>query len=219
MSPLGHVRLGFADTDEWLTLSQVQAVTDLGAWARAAAERFAPRRRDRQDLTTYFRRLGEHYLEVGGTGCLFLLPGGRAPVRAMVRLETFSGPGTAQEAREQVELLFPPIEWLVDPVAVTSLATGAGPASRLHLRFADPGSDATSVRETVLNLWWFADVPETMLLSVAFADADEAAQWLGHVDALALTAGRTNGPPAAETGQRDGDYVGAAERPDPERWT
>jgi len=213
---MSHVRLAFPSADQWLTLSQAEAVTDLVSWARSAAQRFAPDpNADLQNLVTYFRRLGEQYLRVGGTGCLFLLPDGRLPVQALVRLETFSGPTTAQDAREQAELLFPPVEWLVDPVAAATLATGAGPATRLHVRFADPDADDAAVRDTVYYLWWFEEVPETLLLSVAFEDADLAAQLIGHVDTLAVAAARTDGPQARSTGQVDGDYLGASQHADP----
>ena len=213
---MSHVRLAFPSADQWLTLSQTEAVTDLVSWASSAAQRFAPDpNADLQNLVTYFRRLGEQYLRVGGTGCLFLLPDGQLPVQALARLETFNGPTSAQAAREQVELLFPPGEWLVDPVTAVTLATGAGPATHLHVRFADPDAADAVVRETVYYMWWFEEVPETLMLSVAFENADLAVQLLGHVDSLAVAATRTNGPQAQSIGHFDDNYIGASQHADP----
>lgn len=209
-----HVRMRFPTGPDWLALSQVQAMTDLEAWARAsvAARTGKPGKPVKpskaEPLVTYLMALGENYLRVGGTGCLFHVRDGVLQVGAMLRLETYEGPSSAADFRRQCELMIPETAWLVDPVSVSQVETAAGPATRLHVRFADPRETDAVVRDTVYWSWWFPDLPETVLASAAFANTADAAAYLPAFDGEVLAFERADGPPAEAGTMPEGDYVG-----------
>lgn len=211
---MSHVRLRFPVGSEWLALSQVRAMTDLQGWAEASVAKLVAARgrslkpKDAEPLVVHLVGVGEHYLKVGGTGCLLHVPDGVLPVRAMVRIETYEGPDNAADFRKQCELLVPEMSWLVDPVGVSSMETAAGTATRIQTRIADPEQKDAVVRDTVFYSWWFADLPETILATVAFTEVADTARYLPAVDAVIAGIERVDGAPSVAGSMPEGDYTG-----------
>ena len=208
--------LHFPLTHEWLHLPHEQAVGDSRAWAAASVERLSGFRDSPLDrgavaaFTEHLDAVARHYARVGGLGCLLLVPDGIPPVRAMVRIESFGAPATGEELRTQCEALMPPTSWLVDPIEVSTVDSTAGPVLRMHVRTADPARRAAAVRDTFYWCWWFADVPETVLASAAFASVADSALWIEATEQMVLTVERADGPLAARGVLSDGAYgVGA----------
>lgn len=199
----------FPLTHEWLSLSHAEATEDARTWAVDSLASLAfDAGAERDALLAHLEAVAAHFLEGGGVGCLLLVPDGRLPVRALVRIDAIDGPSTQDEFRARCDEMIPPAPWLVDPVAVRTEDTEAGPATRMRVRFADPASAAAPARESVFWSWWFADVPETVVASVAFTDVVDSACWLDEVERVVAGARRTDGPVASPSGMPDGDYVG-----------
>lgn len=203
----------FPLTDDWLQLTQTDAVGHRRAWATRAVDELAERTgegkaRGHEPYIAHLEAIADHYVQLGGLGCLLLTPEAQLPVKEMVRLELFAGPADDEGWQRQCELFLPPHAWLLDPVSVTKVATGAGEATRIEVRAADPDEEAAPVRHNVTWLWWLRDVPQTFMASVALAHVSEAPRWLPEIDRMMASALRPDGTTAAPGVMPTGDYAG-----------
>lgn len=197
---------------QWLALPQDQALGHRRAWAVDAVQSLNTKGADiavLEPLVAHLEAVADHYLKVGGLGCLLLLPDGRLPVRAMVRLESFAGPADVVGFREQCDLLMPPMSWLVDPVEVSAIDSTAGPVTRLHVRTADPGLDVAPVRDDLYWLWWFPQDPSTYLASASFADVTDAALFAQIIEETLVLGVRDDGARSTAGELPEGAYASA----------
>lgn len=97
----------------------------------------------------HLEAVAEHYLDVGGVGCLLLVYGAVMPLRAVVRVEIFSAPDDEEGLLRTTEVLLPPAGLAARPGRRAGGRGRGRPCKWVYIRTADPAVDAAVVQDTV----------------------------------------------------------------------